>query len=296
MHISVLRDEVIAGLDLKPGDVYLDGTAGSGGHAAAVCESLDADVTIVALDADYDALKRTKENVKKTGCGVHTVETNYRKLDLALDHVGIEKVDRILIDLGLSSNQIETSGRGFSFKQNEPLLMTFSDDPDEYTLTAKEIVNTWDEENIADIIFGYGEEKFARRIAKGIVHARKEATIETTFDLVAIIEQSVPFFYRHRKIHPATKTFQALRTTVNDEIESLKEGMRKGFDRLNTGGRMAIITFHSIEDRIVKQYFRSKADEGVARLVTKKPIVPTEAEVKNNPRARSAKLRILEKI
>ncbi|PCI28825.1 16S rRNA (cytosine(1402)-N(4))-methyltransferase [Candidatus Wolfebacteria bacterium] len=296
MHISVLLDEVIDGLDLKPGDVYLDGTAGSGGHARAVCEALDADVKIIALDADFDALKRTTKVVAEAGCTAATVETNYRNLDEALDTLGIKKVDKILFDLGLSSNQLENSQRGFSFQHDEPLLMTFADSPDEYTLTAQEIVNTWDEENIADIIYGYGDEGFSRRIAKGIVDARKQQPIKTTFDLVKVIEDSVPFFYKHKRIHPATKTFQALRTTVNDEIESLKDGMRKGFERLEPHGRLAIIAFHSKEDRIVKNYFRDMAKDGVAKLITKKPITPGSTELKNNPRARSAKLRILEKL
>jgi len=227
------------------------------------------------------------------------IKENFRHLDHVLDSIGIAQVNRILLDLGLSSDQFETSGRGFSFKKDEPLLMTFGKNAE---LTARHIVNTWDEANIADIIYGYGEEKYSRKIAAGIIAARAEKLIETTSDLVAIIERSTPARYHHGKIHPATRTFQALRITVNDEINVLREGLVKGWERLAPGGRMAIISFHSIEDRIVKHFYKAKAaevkegGESSAKILTKKPITPSEQEIAENPRSRSAKLRILEKL
>ncbi|MEI6057585.1 MAG: 16S rRNA (cytosine(1402)-N(4))-methyltransferase RsmH, partial [bacterium] len=232
-----------------------------------------------------------------------------RTLDLTkvLDGLGIQHANRIMIDLGLSSDQFETSGRGFSFQKNEPLLMTFKSprveslatektNSGDYVLTARDIVNTWEEENIADIIFGYGDERYSRRIARVIVESRAERPIETTFDLVDIIKRATPTKYHHGKIHPATKTFQALRITVNDEIGALKDGLVKGFERLAVGGRMAIISFHSIEDRLVKNYYREQVAAGRGTILTKKPLTACAQEVSENPRSRSAKLRIIEKI
>lgn len=183
--------------------------------------------------------------------------------------------------------------------RKEPLLMTMKDSGDNLPLpedvTAIDVVNTWEEKNLADIIYGYGEERFSRRIAKGIVEARKKAKIENTSDLVKIIENSVPAAYRRGRLHPATKTFQALRIAVNDELGALKEGLEKGFEVLKTGGRISVISFHSLEDRIVKKFYKEKEREGKARLINKKPILASKEEIKNNPRSRSAKLRILEK-
>ena len=237
------------------------------------------------------------------------MKESYRNLDKVLDGLGMPKANRIMLDLGLSSDQFETSGRGFSFQRNEPLLMTFKSpkadivaNSGDYVLTARDIVNKWEEENIADIIYGYGDERYSRRIARAIVESRAERPIETTFDLVDIIKKATPSKYHHGKIHPATKTFQALRITVNDEIGALKEGLAKGFDRLAPGGRMAIISFHSIEDRLVKNFYKEKsvrAADGsgpAGRLLTKKPLTPSDREAAENPRSRSAKLRIIEKI
>ncbi len=297
IHTTVLLHESIDGLAIQPGDVYVDGTLGSAGHAE-YAATLVPNISIVGLDRDPGALARSKkrlERFEKNGTKIFLINENYRNLDLALDEIAQPKANRIMLDLGLSSDQFETSGRGFSFQKNEPLLMTFKETPDENDLTAREIVNTWDEANIADIIYGYGEETYARKIAKGIVEARTVRPIETTFDLVEAIKSSTPGRYHKGRIHPATKTFQALRITVNDEIGSLKDGLSKGFERLAPGGRMAIISFHSIEDRIVKHFYKEKALDGKATLVTKKPIVPSDQEVSENPRSRSAKLRIIEK-
>ncbi|PIZ85308.1 16S rRNA (cytosine(1402)-N(4))-methyltransferase [Candidatus Nomurabacteria bacterium CG_4_10_14_0_2_um_filter_33_9] len=218
------------------------------------------------------------------------------------------RFDAIIFDLGLSSDQLENSGRGFSFMKDEPLLMTMKENPSLDDLTAIDIVNSWGEESLVDIIYGYGEERFSRRIAKGIIEARKKNNIKTTFDLVKIIGDSVPSAYKRQRIHFATRTFQALRIAVNDELGALKVGLEKGFEILKKparphdslgaggGGRMSVISFHSLEDRIVKRFFRDKKEKSEAILINKKPIIPKEEEIKNNGRSRSAKLRVLEKI
>jgi len=229
-------------------------------------------------------------------CEVILQKNNFRNLDKVLEKVGIKKVNAILFDLGFSSNQMNKSGRGFSFQKDEPLLMTFKENPTEEDLTAREIVNNWEENSIADILYGYGEEKFSRQIARKIVEIRKEKQIETTTDLVKIIEKTIPNWYKHKKIHFATKTFQALRITVNDEIDALKEGLNKALNILRKEGRVAVISFHSIEDRIVKQFFRNKKEEGVGAIITKKPIISNRDEILKNPRSRSAKLRIFQKV
>lgn len=298
LHKSVLLQESIDGLDMQPGDIYLDGTLGSGGHAEAALNAAKAAdaagrVTVIGLDRDEDALKRAGERL----AGHHVIlrQANYRDLDHVLDELNVPQVNKIMLDIGLSSDQFDTSRRGFSFKEREPLLMTMEKHPELSTLTAKEIVNEWDEENIADIIYGYGEERYSRKIAKEIVAARAIAPIRTTDELVEIIKKATPFWYHRGKIHPATRTFQALRITVNDELNALKDGMRKGWDRLAPGGRMAIISFHSLEDRLVKNFYKEKALAGEGHILTKKPITASDAELKENPRARSAKLRIIQK-
>ena len=214
-------------------------------------------------------------------------------VDNAEIHYG---VDKILLDIGLSSNQFEESGRGFSFQKDEPLIMSFKKEITENDLTAKEIVNTWEAENIMTILQGYGEEQFASRIARAIVRSREMKPIETTFELVDIIMSATPKFYHFKKIHPATKTFQALRITVNDEIGSLKEGIKKSFEILNPSGRLAIISFHSLEDRVVKQFFKEYEDTGKGKRINKRIIIADKEEIEENPRARSAKLRIIQKI
>jgi len=284
IHTTVLLHESIDGLNLHEGSVYLDGTLGSGGHAEYAQQK---GAKVIGLDQDLEAIERSK---KRLDTDTIFINESYRNLDLALQSVNIEKIDAFMLDLGLSSDQFETSGRGFTFQKDEPLLMTFKKNPTEEDLTAQEIVNTWDEENIADIIFGYGGERYSRRIAKSIVESRP---IKTTFELVEAVKLGTPNAYHKGRINPATKTFQALRITVNDEINTLKEGLRKGFEALNPGGRMAVISFHSIEDRVTKRFFKEKQSE--ANILTKKPIVPSDEEKVRNPRSRSAKLRIIEK-
>ena len=294
MHIPVLLQEAINGLDLKPGDIFVDGTLGNGGHTGEICHRFGNAVAMIGIDLDQDAIERSKARLLKD-CNVKYSQGSFRNIDKILDTLGMMKVDKILFDLGLSSNQLEESGRGFSFQKNEPLIMSFKKDLTENDLTGREVVNTWDEENIKTILESYGEERFASRIARAIVERRKNKPIETTFDLVEVVKSATPFFYHYLKIHPATKTFQALRIVVNDEIESLKEGMQKGFDRLNPNGRLAIISFHSLEDRLVKNFFKEKEESGAGSRITKKPIVPSEKELEDNPRSRSAKLRIIRK-
>jgi len=293
IHKTVLLHESIEGLAVKNGDVYLDGTLGSAGHALEACKKGAS--MIVGIDQDEEALARAQSRLQSS-CTFKLIKGSFRTMDTILDSLNIRKVDKIMLDIGLSSDQFETSGRGFTFQKNEPLLMTFKKDPSEHDLTAKEIVNTWDEANIADVIYGYGEERYARRIARVIVEERAKKPIETTFDLVELIKKATPWLYHRGKIHPATRTFQALRITVNDEINALKEGVIKGFDRLNSKGRMAVISFHSLEDRVVKHLYKEKENEGLAVLITKKPITASEQELEENPRSRSAKLRIIEKL
>lgn len=294
-HITVLLQQTIDGLDIEIGDIIVDGTLGGGGHSEEIARRHGDSVRIIGIDKDEPAIERSRVRLMryKTPFSLHN--DSFRNIDRVMEKEGLSEVHKILLDLGLSSNQFEESGRGFTFQKDEPLLMTFKENLTEEDLTAKEIVNTWEEANIADIIYGYGGERYARRIAKAIVEAREKKPIETTFELVEIVKRATPASYHFRKIHPATKTFQALRITVNDEVGSLRDGLSKGFKALAKHGRMAIISFHSIEDRIVKNFYRDLAKAGEGILITKKPIVPSIEEVKENPRSRSAKLRIIEK-
>lgn len=307
-HIPVLLQEVIAGLSAKKGEVILDATVGGGGHSEALCKAIG-EGTFVCLDADDDAIERSRSRLQKCGCEFRFYRTNYRHLDTALAELGISGINRALFDLGLSSFQLEESGRGFSFMRDEPLEMTFEKIPPTPTtpsaadtppqaggegdLTAKIIVNEWGEDTITTLLESYAEEKQARRIARKIVEVRVHSLISTTFQLASIVESVVK---RKGKTHPATKTFQALRIAVNDEFQGLKDGLVKAWERLLPEGRIAVISFHSMEDRVVKDFFRELGKVGTGRVITKKPIVPTEAEITANPRSRSAKLRILEKI
>lgn len=289
-HISVLLQEGTEGLALTEGKTVFEGTVGLGGHSRILCEKIGKKGLFIGTDADAESLKIAEDRLKDLPCKKIFICDNFRNIENVLKQAGVEKVDAILLDIGLSNRQLETSPRGFSFMRDEPLLMTFNSSGE--GLTAKEIVNEWAEESIADIIYGYGEERYSRRIAKGIVEARKEKPIETSGQLADIVKKSVPKF-GFSKINPATKTFQALRIAVNDELGALREGLAKGFECLADGGRMAVISFHSLEDRIVKEFFRQKAHEGFATLATKKPIIPSDIEIRENPKSRSAKLRII---
>jgi 16S rRNA (cytosine1402-N4)-methyltransferase len=297
IHKTVLLQETIDGLNLGPKALVIDGTFGGGGHSLGICKRYP-DVKIIALDQDKSVFERAQSKFKD--CNITFVNTNFRNLGNLKDFGAFalgdgDKVDGIIFDLGLSSDQLQNSGRGFSFLVDEPLLMTMKANPSPEDITAQDVVNTWEEESLADIIYGYGEEKQARRIANQIVESRKKKKIETTFDLVKVIEDAVPAKFRKGKIHFATKTFQAIRIAVNDELGALSQGLEAGFELLKGGGRMSVISFHSLEDRVVKRFFKAKEVEGKAKLVNKKVILASDDELKKNPRSRSAKLRILEK-
>ncbi len=294
-HETVLLRESILGLNLKSGARFVDATLGMGGHSAEVCRELNGNVSIYGFDNDTDALAHAKKILEKAGCTPTLFHDNFRNVDDVLTKNGVDAVEGVLFDLGVSSYQIDDSGRGFTFKKDEPLAMTMNKEKDKHVFTAMDVVNEWEEESIANIIFAYGEERYSRRIAKAIVAARKKAPIVTTFDLVDVISSAVPAAYRHGKIHPATRTFQALRIVVNDELGALKQGLEAAWSILRPGGRIAAISFHSLEDREVKQFMKKKVDAGEGKGITKKPIVPELTETKGNPRARSAKLRIIEK-
>lgn len=299
VHRTVLLNETIDGLNLsaivRSDMTVLDGTFGGGGHSAEICRRFPG-IKIIAIDQDRSAFKKAESKFKNLNCKLSLHNVNFKDLAEVLEEEGVKEVDGIIFDLGLSSDQLENSGRGFSFMKDEPLLMTMKENPSPEDTTAIDVVNNWEEKNLADIIYGYGEEKYSRRIAKEIVLARKQKEIKTTYELVEIIKRAVPVGYQKGRLHFATKTFQAIRIAVNDELGVLKEGLENGFSVLKKGGRMSVISFHSLEDRIVKNFCREKAKEEKGKLINKKPILATQEEIKENPRSRSAKLRIIEKI
>ncbi len=295
IHRTVLLNEAINSLNLKSGDIFFDGTLGGGGHSAKVCEMFGKSVRIIAVDRDSQAVQRATDKFENLKCDFSFQTASFRDIDKVLGDLNIKEVNGIILDLGLSSDQIEESARGFSFKRDEPLVMSFSSENGDEVVTARTVVNDWSEETLADILYGYGDERYARRIAKKIVEARQIKPIEKVFELVEIIKSAVPVGYRKGRIHFATKSFQAIRIAVNDEIEALKEGLMKGFEKLSRGGRMAVISFHSGEDRVVKNFFRDMKMKGVGAIITKKPIMANKEELSENPRARSAKMRVFEK-
>ena len=294
MHIPVLLKEVIDGLDFKEEDkIFVDLTLGDAGHSLEICRKFPW-IKIIGLDVDKKAALRSQGVLEGGGCKFEIVNENFRNLDEVLSKLRTKKIDEVLFDLGFSSDQIESSGRGFSFQKDEPLIMTLRDDW-QGSLTAFEIVNSWPKVRLEQILREYSEESWAPRIAEAIVRRRKQKVIRTTRELVDVIEESLPSGLRQKKIHPATKTFQALRIAVNDELESLKVGLKSAWDNLRVGGRLAVISFHSLEDRIVKNFFRDLKNKQLAHLITKKPITPSREEIIANRRSRSAKLRIIEK-
>jgi len=296
MHIPVLLQEVIENLSPKEGTTVVDVTVGNGGHTKELCARVGAAGMVVGLDQDEKALEKARAVMDGSPCTFVAIRDNFRNLDKVLSHLHIRTVSGILFDLGLREEELTESGRGFSFRRDEPLIMTFSSKLEPDTLTAYEIVNAWSENEIGRILKEFGEERFARRIAKGIVTHRKIGPIKTTKDLVHIIEKSTPIFYQRGRGHAARKTFQALRIAVNDELGALKEGLGKAAAMLTPGGRIAVISFHSLEDRIVKHFFKEIKETKNFNNITKKPIVPERAEIERNPLARSAKLRVIEKI
>ena len=294
-HIPVLLQEVIEGLAIATGDIVVDATIDGGGMSEALCEHLGKRGLLVGIDLDTTALSESRKRLSGKPCRIKLEQANFRDIDRVLARLGIHRINRAIFDLGMSTKELLASGRGFSFQKNEPLIMTYNIDPKGEDLTAGYIVNHWNKEHIADVLYGYGEERFARRIAQMIVDSRKESPIKTTFDLVSIIKRATPVRFHHGRRHVATKTFQALRIAVNDELEALTEALEKTHVRLSTGGRIAVISYHSLEDRIVKNFFRSCAQKGKGKIITKKPIVPELSEIRRNPASRSAKLRIFER-
>jgi len=247
---------------------------------------------LVSFDADRDAIERGRTALSGSKATVHLVHANFRGLDTELLKLGIASIDKVLFDLGWSSYQL-SAGRGFSFQSDEPLSMAYDAGQ---ALTAASIVNGWAEESLADVIYGWGEERYSRRIAKAIVEARDAKPIETARELAEIIRSAYPAAQRHGRLHPATKTFQALRIAVNDELGALEVALGAAWKLLKPEGRIAVISFHSIEDRIVKHRFASWEKEGAGKRITRKPLIPSEKELQENPRARSAKLRVIQKI
>jgi len=306
-HEPVLMREILESLNLKPGGIYVDGTLGGGGHAREILAATAPDGILVGIDRDDEALAEAQRVLEPCGTRPILVKGNYADLAEILDRLGIDGVDGIVLDLGVSSHQLETAGRGFSFTQSAPLDMRMDRDA---PLTARELVNTLDPREIKHILRLYGEELQAGRIARAIAERRKQAPIERTDELAAIVATAMPAHMRHGRIHPATRTFQALRIAVNDELTSLRRGIASGIDRLKEGGRFSVISFHSLEDRMVKELFRD-ASRGCTcphdlpvcacggkprlRVITRKPVRPGEGEVERNPRARSAKLRTAER-
>lgn len=295
-HISVLMNEVLEGLDIQPNDIIVDGTINGGGHAFAIAKQLSDKGTLIGIDQDSTGLSVSRERLKNVQPVIHLVHDNTRHIDTILDNLGIHSYNKLLLDLGWSSNQFENPERGFSFLYDGPLTMSLSDNEDSVIFTAYDIINTWSEQSLIDILEGYGEERYAWKITQAIIEHRNHKPIERTLELADIVARAVPAKYRNAPLHPATKTFQALRIAVNDEMEALREILEKGFERLAPGGRMVIISFHSIEDRIVKNYFKKQKQEGKGEVLTKKPLIASSEELVSNRRARSAKLRILKKI
>jgi len=299
-HRPVLLHEAIELLDVKPDGVYLDATVGGGGHAYEIAKRLK-DGLLIGLDRDGQVLEWARNRLRSFAERVRLVQVNFADLEKVLNRLGIDLVDGVLFDLGFSSLQLDSPERGFSFRNNGPLDMRM--DREHNTLTAAKIVNTYSRDELIKILREYGEERWAPRIADAIIKARSQGPLERTRELAGLIAGAIPAAARRAmKIHPATRTFQALRIAVNDELENLQMGLEAGFRRLKTGGRIVVISFHSLEDRIVKRFFRAKAGKDAylgdrpveAELF--KLVRPTAEEVAANPRARSARLRAARKV
>jgi 16S rRNA (cytosine1402-N4)-methyltransferase len=296
-HQTVLLNEAVDQLIVQPTDTVVDGTIGGTGHFTRFLNALGPAGTLIGIDADEEAITRAEvaRAANASKAKVVLCEDNFRNLGAILDAQGIEFIDKSLFDLGWSGFQL-SRGRGFSFQNDEPLLMTYGDPRREgcQGVAAADVLNSATEETIADILYTLGEEQFSRRIAHAVIETRANEKILTTTQLVDIIKRATPDWYHHRRLHPATKTFQALRIYVNDELGALREGVATAITRTRSGGRIAVISFHSIEDRIVKNLFRDEVVKGTGTLVTKKPLTPSPEELSENPRARSAKLRVFQ--
>ena len=306
-HISVLLNECLEGLNIKENGIYVDGTLGGAGHSSEILKRLSNEGRLIGIDQDTDALKAAKERLKNYS-NVTFVHSNFSSIENVLNNLNIDGVDGILMDLGVSSYQLDEGERGFSYMKDAPLDMRMNRDND---FSAYNVINEYSEEDLYRIIRDYSEEKFARRIASFIVENRQEKNIETTLELVEIIKSAIPAKARREGPHPAKRTFQAIRIEVNSELSILNKTIEDGVGKLNKGGRMAIITFHSLEDRIVKNKFRDLAvscrcpkefpvcvcgEKAKVKVISRKAIEPTKEEVDINPRSRSAKLRVIEKL
>ena len=308
-HKSVLLDETIEGLNIKPDGIYVDGTLGGGGHAYEVSRRLGEKGRLIGIDQDADAIAAAGERLKEFGDKITIIRSNYANMKEELHRIGVEKVDGIVLDLGVSSFQLDTPERGFTYRdENAPLDMRMDD---RQSLTAKDIVNGYSEMDLYRIIRDYGEDKFAKNIAKHIVQERAEKPIETTGELTEIIRASIPMKVQVTGGHPAKRTFQAIRIELNKELEVLQNNLDDMIDLLNPGGRICIITFHSLEDRIVKTNFKRNENpctcpsdfpvcvcgkKSKGKVVTRKPILPSEEELEVNSRSKSAKLRVFERV
>ena len=303
-HISVLLHEAVDGLNIRPDGIYIDGTAGGGGHSAEILSRLTTG-RLYSIDQDPDAIATVTERFRDDDRST-ILQGNFGDMKRLLNDVGVFAVDGVLLDIGVSSHQLDDGSRGFSYHEDAPLDMRMSQSGE----TAADLVNTLSVGELSKIISLYGEEKYAFSIAKGIVRSREEKPITTTLELAEIVRENVPQKAR-RDGHPARKTFQALRIAVNHELDVLESGLQGAFELLNTGGRLSVITFHSMEDRIVKQFIRDKAQgctcskdfpgcvcgkKPQVNIITRKPILPSDEELERNPRARSAKLRVCEKL
>lgn len=305
-HKSVLLDEVIEGLAIKPDGIYVDGTLGGAGHGSQVCMRLGEQGRFVGIDQDADAIAASTQRLKPYGDKVQIVRSNYADMVNVLYELGIQKVDGITLDLGVSSFQLDTAQRGFSYREDAPLDMRMDDRQE---ISAKTVVNEYTESELFHVIRKYGEDKFAKNIAKHIVTERQKEPILTTGRLAEVVDQSIPMKMKKQGGHPAKRTFQAIRIEVNQELAVLEQNISDMIDLLNPGGRFCIITFHSLEDRIVKKAFREAENpctcppdfpvcvcgrESKGKVLTRKPKLPTDEEMKINPRSKSAKLRIFE--
>ena len=307
-HKSVLLEETIENLNIKPDGIYVDGTLGGGGHSYEIAKRLTAGGRLIGIDQDADAIKAATDRLKEFADRVTIVRNNYCNIADVLDELGIVKVDGIILDLGVSSYQLDTAERGFTYNVDAPLDMRMDQ---RQQITAKDIVNTYSEFDLYRIIRDYGEDKFAKNIAKHIVAARAKAPIQTTGELTEIIRESIPMKMQVKSGHPAKRTFQAIRIELNRELDVLRDSLDGMIDILDDGGRLCIITFHSLEDRIVKTIFRKNENpctcpsdfpvcvcgkKSKGKVITRKPILPGETEMEENPRSKSAKLRIFERV
>ncbi len=304
VHKPVLLEEVIDGLAIKPDGIYADGTLGGAGHGSRICEKLNAQGRYIGLDQDADAVRTSSERLSRFGGKALVIRSNYADMPQVLKESGIEKADGILLDLGVSSFQLDTAERGFSYRADAPLDMRMDNRQE---LSAMEVVNQYPESRLFHIIKDYGEDKFAKNIAKHIVAERSKTPILTTKRLAEVVSQAIPMKFRKQGGHPAKRTFQAVRIEVNHELDVLSNSLEDMIDILKPDGRLCIITFHSLEDRIVKQAFRKAENPCICppgfpvcvcgnvpkgKLVNRKPVLPSEEEMEQNPRSKSAKLRI----